>query len=241
MGTQKLVLCILLITTFNSFSQNGEIIYEASRIKFDNNRIIKNDSISDTQKSYLISVNNNKEKVLYSLIFNQNESFFRKKKPLKDENAGLNLTIINVGKGVYYTNNRENIIINQKTFSGQEFLIEIPVFGWKLSQEQKKIGNYLCHKATTIKYLEGRNGKIERKVIAWYSLEIPYNFGPKEYSGLPGLILELQEDNLLISAKKITLNPKPEPIIKNPKNGKKVSLIEYDSIVKETYYKRRKN
>ena len=80
---------------------------------------------------------------------------------------------------------------------------------------------------------------MERKVIAWYTPEIPYNFGPKDYNGLPGLILELQEDNLLISASKISIKLKEKKLIKTPTQGKKVTLREYDSIVKAIYYKRR--
>lgn len=81
---------------------------------------------------------------------------------------------------------------------------------------------------------------MERKVVAWYTTQIPYNFGPKDYNGLPGLILELQEDNLLIKASKISLNSKKTKVIKKPTQGEKVMLKEYNAIVKEMYYSHRK-
>jgi GLPGLI family protein len=43
-------------------------------------------------------------------------------------------------------------------------------------------------------------------VIAWYCPSIPYSFGPNGYSGLPGLILELQVRNVVYGATQIELN-----------------------------------
>ena len=128
-----------------------------------------------------------------------------------------------MGKGTYYANIDLKKIVNKKIYSGKEFLIELPNFKWKLSQESKEIGNYICYKASTTRYLEGRNGKIERKVTAWYAPDIPYNFGPKDYNGLPGLILELQDDILLIRAFKISIQPKKKKVIKKPNQGEKVT------------------
>lgn len=143
-------------------------------------------------------------------------------------------------KGVFYTNKPKKLIINQKFSLGENFLISVTPFDWKLTQETKKIGNYVCYKATTIKHVEGRNGKMQRVVTAWYTTQIPYNFGPKDYNGLPGLILELQEDNLLINATKITIQPTKKKIIEKPTEGEKVTQQEYDSLVKKLYYERRK-
>jgi len=63
----------------------------------------------------------------------------------------------------------------------------IPIFKWVLtSKETKKIGNYVCKKATT--YFRGRN------YIAWYAVDIPTQFGPWKFNGLPGLILEIYDE-----------------------------------------------
>jgi len=74
--------------------------------------------------------------------------------------------------------------INNSTYLVLE---KIPVFKWKLtSKETKKVGNYICKKATT--YFRGRN------YIAWYTLNIPTQFGPWKFNGLPGLILEAYDE-----------------------------------------------
>lgn len=57
---------------------------------------------------------------------------------------------------------------------------------WKLVNEFKTIGNAKCQKAITTKY--GRNW------IAYFNPNIPLNFGPFKFNGLPGLIVELYDD-----------------------------------------------
>lgn len=56
---------------------------------------------------------------------------------------------------------------------------------WILSNEKKKIDTFNCQKATTI-----FNG---RTWIAWFTLDIPYPYGPWKLHGLPGLILEASD------------------------------------------------
>lgn len=209
-------------------------------IPFNYEKKINSDTISEKQKATLIAIFKKQLKVIYHLSFNKNESFFQKQKNMDVENRSINFAKTKMGKGVFYFNKISKTMLNHKFYSGEEFLIEIPFFEWKLTQETRKIGDYTCYKATTIKYVEGRNGKMERKVIAWYTTQIPYNFGPKDYNGLPGLILELQEDNLLIKATTISIKPKAKKIIKRPNQGEKITLKAYDDMVKEMYYNRRR-
>ncbi|WP_445747662.1 GLPGLI family protein [Polaribacter sp.] len=237
---KKSIILIYLFLSFNLHSQSGEVIYEAEMIPIDYETKLKSDTISETQKATLRAIFKNQPKVFYQLVFNTNESFFEKEKVLNSDNNSFNIAETKMGKGIYYTNNTAKLIIHQKESLGGNFLISIPPFEWKLIQETKKIGNYICFKATTIKYVEGRNGKMQRAVIAWYTTQIPYNFGPKDYNGLPGLILELQEDNLLINATKITIQPAKKRIIEKPSKGEKVTQQEYDSLVKKIYNERRK-
>ena len=55
-------------------------------------------------------------------------------------------------------------------------------------------------------------------------------FWPKGYSGLPGLILELQERNTLFGVQKINLKEN-NIALKKPNDGKLVSQEEFDKIV----------
>ena len=67
----------------------------------------------------------------------------------------------------------------------------------------------------------------ETQIIAWYTLDIPISQGPKEYWGLPGLILEVTEGRTAILCSKIVINPKEDLEISAPTKGKKISQNEY--------------
>ena len=66
------------------------------------------------------------------------------------------------------------------------FKDEVPEIKWELINETKKINEFDVKKATT--NLFGRNW------IAWYAEDIKVPYGPYKFNGLPGLILELNDD-----------------------------------------------
>ena len=105
-------------------------------------------------------------------------------------------------------------------------LIDIEPKKLEITQKTKTIGNYLCYKAIDI---NSKNTKM--KPIAWFTPLIPISFGPKEYSGLPGLILEIEMFNSKIVDTKIVLNPNEEIIIEKPVKGKRITLEEYDDFI----------
>lgn len=65
---------------------------------------------------------------------------------------------------------------------------------WKISSEVRKIDNYQCYKAEySYEYTTTKGKLMKRTIIAWFAPELPYAFGPGKFSGLPGLILELND------------------------------------------------
>ena len=78
-------------------------------------------------------------------------------------------------------------------------------------------------------------------VTAWYTPQVPVGHGPGEYSGLPGLILELNAYRTTLLCSKIVMNPKEADKIEPPSKGKEVSREEYDNIVKEKTEEMREN
>ena len=56
---------------------------------------------------------------------------------------------------------------------------------WKIENEKKKIGEYEAQKATT--EFGGR------KWTAWFTESIPFPDGPYKFSGLPGLIVKIED------------------------------------------------
>lgn len=59
-------------------------------------------------------------------------------------------------------------------------------FNWNISNEKQKIGAYNAQKATT--EFGGR------KWTAWFSTDLPFQDGPYKFSGLPGLIVKIEDD-----------------------------------------------
>jgi GLPGLI family protein len=62
---------------------------------------------------------------------------------------------------------------------------EEPKFDWKISNDKQKIGDYEAQKATT--EFGGR------KWTAWFTESIPFPDGPYKFSGLPGLIVKIED------------------------------------------------
>jgi GLPGLI family protein len=71
-----------------------------------------------------------------------------------------------------------------------------------------------------------------KKVTAWYTPEIPVSVGPANFWGLPGLILEMSDEEMIVLCSKVTLSNKENVKIKVPDNGQKVSQKEFEAIHK---------
>ena len=95
----------------------------------------------------------------------------------------------------YYTNKK--FIINEKNSYGEDFLVETPKLNWKISNKQIKIGQFLCYEARATIQRENSRKKFKEIITAWFTPEIPYNYGPKYFSGLPGLIVSLEESKYI--------------------------------------------
>lgn len=174
---------------------------------------------------------------LYTLKFNLTKSTFEAISLLEnDANPNLSRAI---SKGVYFTNLNEKINIRQLDAYDNVYLIkeELTERVWNISKETKKIGKYLCYKATT----EIKNKKgIKTIITAWFTPDIPFSFGPKNYSGLPGLILSLYERGHHFYVKKISLSKKHFKI-KQPKKGIEVTYNDFNKIGRKKMNKLKMN
>ncbi|MFY7811075.1 MAG: GLPGLI family protein, partial [Flavobacterium sp.] len=82
-----------------------------------------------------------------------------------------------------FSTTKENVF--KIEFQNDYVIDSIKSFEWKIhNNETKKIGNYLCIKATT--NFRGRN------YIAYFTEELPFNAGPFKFKNLPGLILHIE-------------------------------------------------
>ncbi|MCH3881580.1 GLPGLI family protein [Tenacibaculum aquimarinum] len=238
---------ITLLTISNSYSQNENASHKITYIaSLDNNgfkKSLQKNDLSKKSQHFLNQLTKSKGDIEYTLVFNNNKSFFSKDKKMNnDGKRQTSITEIIAGKGIFYTEKNE-LILHQKESFGEPFLITYPKTKWELTKETKKIGNYNCNKAIGIKIIENKKGIIEKEIIAWYTSEISIGFGPKEFSGLPGLILELHEGKLIFKAIKVELNSKTKIDIIKPIKGEKVTLKKHYELMRKAssdYFREKK-
>lgn len=76
---------------------------------------------------------------------------------------------------------------------------------WQITSETKIINQFTCYKATSNFKVVRVDKVFQFPIIAWFCPDLPSEFGPMGYGGLPGLILELQERNIVYGVQKINL------------------------------------
>lgn len=81
--------------------------------------------------------------------------------------------------------NSATFIYNDKDEGWIKAVENIPIQNWDIQSDTMTVLGYKCQKATTAFW--GRNYN------AWFTLDIPRNDGPWLFSGLPGLILRIQD------------------------------------------------
>lgn len=258
----KRIVYILLFGTLLSNAQSfqGKAEY-VSKYIFNKDKKEKTDKVDeDPELSAMIkeALNKSSQKS-YSLTFNKFEAVYEENEVLQQPASptnGMSISMKMSGGGKKYINTKEKISLEEDEIFGKEFLIAEPLEQpkWVLIDETKKIGDYTCFKAEFIipvtqnqkdnyqEYLRKEEIKpglfkqtepTDNIVTAWYTPEIPVSFGPNNYWGLPGLILEINEKNNLILCSKIVLNSKDKSEIKKPKKGEKVSQKKFDEIQKK--------
>lgn len=200
-------LFILLNCTFSLAQINsGTISYKLilPDLNKDTNNIEGEKELISSAKSIFEEAS----KIDFELIFSEKKSVFKSNQVLKDDKSfGQRMSYIMYSKYSYFYDLNTNFIYKKdKQESNITIQIDNSDLKWTITDSVKKIGDYKCYKATTIKEFENMNGHQKAEVIAWFCPELPYQFGPLEFNGLPGLILELQKGKQFYIAQKIKLS-----------------------------------
>lgn len=210
-------------------------------------------TMSEAQKKQIQAQLKNRLQKTYVLTFNKQESIFDEDEKVDAISGATDTWGKNFVPGEQYKNVKTNLLLQKQEFYGKQFLVKDKLLSidWKIGKESKKIGNYLCQKATaTIPTSDltwydfswsqlSNNDESETEepvvemteVVAWYTPQIPLNQGPLEYWGLPGLILEVSAGNTTMLCSKIIMNPDEKAKIKVPEKGKEVTKNEYQEII----------
>ena len=220
--------------------------------------------MSEAQKKEAQERLKNRLEKTYILTFNKEESIFKEEDKVDAISGATDSWGSNFARGEQYKNVKINALVQSQEFYGKRFLVKdsLQTFKWIMGKETKKIGQYMCFRATaTVPTTElswfdfswndlrentvtDATKPLEVKmtnVDAWYTLQIPVNNGPAEYWGLPGLILEVSAGNTTMLCSKIILNPKEKISIIAPDKGKEITKKEYQSTIKQKMMEMRNN
>ena len=132
-----------------------------------------------------------------------------------------------------------NTMTDALSHLGKNYLIEdeIQPIEWKIQNDLKEVAGHICMKAFTEDTLKNQ------KIVAWFAQDMPIKAGPDRYSGLPGMILEvdINDGAMTITANRIDLK-KLTTELDLPKKikSKKIKSAEYQDLMKKYIFEKRK-
>lgn len=182
-------------TKFTKIDFEKKEIDEANTNVFYNYTFLKNIKTSKLSETLtILSIGNN-----YTKFYDYNKFLYEKyldsiNKIKSNHEANDAIRLISLMRKI----NFKPSILGEKKENSLYFIVQDNIYtdkfqynygdyklNWNLTSNEKKIGEYLCKEATL-----NFGG---RKWTAYYTEEIPLNFGPYIFNGLPGLILEIYD------------------------------------------------
>jgi len=220
---KKTIYFLLFFTLTFVSAQNATFVIYNVNMEMDD-RIKSNPLVRESVEKSMKNV----KTVRFGLICDNELSYFYNLQTLDTEEDVFSYksTLILTGYlGEIYQ--EKDTLFSQSALLGNNiFVKKSSRIDWKLEDEIKIIDGYECYKATSEYVVINSIGEFRHPVIAWYCPEIPIPYGPKGYSGLPGLILQLQVRNVTFGAISIDLKSLKK-IEMNKKNMKLLSEDEY--------------
>jgi GLPGLI family protein len=236
-----------ITTTATAQMKEGKISYER--------KINMHRNLPDPQmKSMIPEFRTDK----FELIFNESVSLFRSvvddEAPDPFANAGgggggmrMNFRMPTANT---FTDVAKQMQYEERAFFEKEFLIvdSLKQYKWKLSEETKTIAKQLCKKATTMITAPQMRMRVsiggpgnntdttantprapkETELVVWYAENIPVSFGPDSYSGLPGVIMEIDQDNGANVTTAVEVSAKyPKKELVAPTKGEKMNRAQF--------------
>jgi GLPGLI family protein len=215
---------------------SGEIIYEVrvNPVSFFNN-IEK----SVSEQKQINKINSIIPTLKFGLIFNNKKSVFCIKKQMVTGSNDFHTEmaiLLTQGDKTIFCDIQNRQLLEKTSFLGEEFLIKslIDDLKWEITKEKKYIDTYLSFKAIAFKEIKVQNKLKRFDYVAWFCPEIPFRYGPVNIVGLPGMVLEFVNSNLIYKATEIKLS-KNQISIEIPNEGKIVTKEEFDKIGKQAF------
>lgn len=194
MVIKALLLFIGIATTHNSLSQNYKAVYRLEYVKDTLNKKEKKHEdfilfLNDNKSSYFIGEKHMYNDSLMMMVHNGMLS----KNDFLTKSQNLKSTRFN-----FFVLKDAGITVIDKIYTSYFRYSVTESLKWSIADKDSNILGYTCHLATT--YYAGR------KYNAWFTPEIPIADGPYIFAGLPGLILNIHDNQTHYNFDIISLN-----------------------------------
>ena len=116
--------------------------------------------MSEEQKKMIAERMKSMFEKTYILIFNRTESIYKEEEKLETPGTGGGSRwggmMSSFTGGPQYKNVKDSQLLQEQEFFGKQFLIKdsLPKLDWKMENETKQIGQYMCFKATAVKKVD---------------------------------------------------------------------------------------
>lgn len=175
------VFFLFIISTFPIFGQQmGKVHYYTFTEHTIDTTGIRTYLLFDNEKSLFI---------WKSIKYKQDEELSRGNEQIAIQRKKIYRDTI--GKRYFNKYNQTDLFLRETHLDKSFFVRDSKNISWKITEEKKDIGSFMCIKAETT--FRGR------KFIAWFTPEIPIPSGPWKLEGLPGLILEAYSEDYKVN------------------------------------------
>lgn len=221
MFNKLLVLNLFCIVFGKVYSQSNradlEVVYQF-RMQTDST------DINTVVTEPMVLLANAERSIYYPFNYEQNLNMIRKELNSNSSDIVIDLSQMPAAKAKHYVSRNKESVTILNSISRIMLAFKAEDIAWKLNEqsETKTILGNVCYKASAVVN--------NRKYWAWYTKDVPINDGPYKFKGLPGLILQVSDENNWIRFDAISM----------VKSNKNIFEKEGIPITKEQYIKKRK-
>jgi GLPGLI family protein len=216
-----------ILVTITAQCQRSGIAYYSKQSALDFDSKVKDASIQLSVNSNTVNAAINE--MTYVLKFNDSLASYTEDRKLESSSINNYAKVFSGYQGPCYFDMQTGNIFRKK---GKYLLSKSRNdYDWELTSEKVVINGFTCYKASTELKLQGRRGTIIRPVIAWYTPEINILAGPDGFAGLPGLIIQIEVQNVVTTLTKIEFK-KIDPIV-IPAKGQRMTEKEFEAYIKD--------
>lgn len=225
---RKILLPLLLFLPMLCLAQSIEVKYSVySKQRKAQIEKIMNNVANQGHKGLLAGIEAEKEDS-FCLVIRDRLSSYVRIEPEEDlsDDSGPKIVLVSGAfseeEHAVYKDMTIHTMTEAKDLLAETYIVEtsIPKYDWKVTSDSKDIMGLKCYRAT-----------LNDTITAWFCPEIPVSDGPDVYAGLPGLILDLEDEHYVYRCIAIDTNSRSEVAAK--KRGKKVSTERFEELRKQ--------